>query len=415
MPAEIITAPAGCAARTASAISRQPRERRGRAGTPSGATAMTPPSARPSSAAIASASSGTSGAPHRRPGVRVARPGSTWTRQRHGRPAAGRACPRAPDQPQPVHRVHDVGVARHARGLVGLQLADEVPGQGQHRPQRTRRPWAPPPGPGSPRRRVTPSSVQEPDVGRGKVLVTAISVTSAGSGRPPRRQRRSGPAPPRGRAASSAGVIRGRAGRLAHDRHGREPDQASEPAGAAVTPVGVKVSCPRRAPPSAVHLAHPGRASCAWIPAAMSSPGVPARVTQAVSGTAAATGPASPPAPRSIRRRCAGRSTAGIRAGSARRPTSRAPAPGRPRGPFPRVPRARRRRSAPAGRRAGPARSRRTGPPGPGRAPSEAGVPGRGLGGGPAPEVGSRGPARTGCTRPTSAPCTCRIQVIRAG
>ncbi len=98
------------------------------AGTPSGATAMTPPSSRPSSAATASARAGTwsRGAPPR--------PGSSAVQadldQAGQGPllTAGRGAQR-PDQPEPVHGVDDVRVADHAGRLVGLQLADEVPGE----------------------------------------------------------------------------------------------------------------------------------------------------------------------------------------------------------------------------------------------------------------------------------------------
>src|SRR4029077_10154357 len=35
------------------------------------------------------------------------------------------------DQPQPVHRMHDMGVPGHAGALIRLQLPDEVPGKGE--------------------------------------------------------------------------------------------------------------------------------------------------------------------------------------------------------------------------------------------------------------------------------------------
>src|SRR6185437_16191479 len=44
-------------------------------------------------------------------------------------PGPARGFTEGPDQPQPVHRMHDAGVPDHAGGLVRLQLPDEVPGE----------------------------------------------------------------------------------------------------------------------------------------------------------------------------------------------------------------------------------------------------------------------------------------------
>ena len=120
---------AGWAARTTSATSRSIRNDSA-AGTSSGATAMTPPRERASSAAIASASVHDLRAERASPGP-GRRPGSTCTRQVTVRPAALARAPRASTSRSRSTEWIDVGVRDHAGGLVGLQLTDEVPGQRQ--------------------------------------------------------------------------------------------------------------------------------------------------------------------------------------------------------------------------------------------------------------------------------------------
>ena len=120
---------------------RQRRERVGRVGTPSGATAITPPSTRPARPPPPPRCQARRRAARRRGAESPSR--LTWTRQVSSRPAARAAAPSARTRREPVHRVHDIRVPGHAARLVGLQLADEVPGD---RPGRRRpRPWAPPP------------------------------------------------------------------------------------------------------------------------------------------------------------------------------------------------------------------------------------------------------------------------------
>src|SRR5580658_9032735 len=100
--------------------------------TPSGATAITPPRARPWVASIAAAISGSWLS--RAPPLAASPSRLTWTRQVSGT-AAGTAGPSsaAADEADPVARVHDAGVPDDAVGLVGLQLADEVPPDGVRR------------------------------------------------------------------------------------------------------------------------------------------------------------------------------------------------------------------------------------------------------------------------------------------
>ena len=146
---------------------------------PSGATAITPRRSRCRARrdVVGQAPRRSRRRPHRGPGRAV-----EVDLHQHAEPAAGpvgRAV-EGSDQLAPVDRLDHVGVADHRARLVGLQLADEVDPQpvavarlGQLR--------ARPPGRGSPRRRVTPSSASRSTSEAGKNFVTATSVSSAGS------------------------------------------------------------------------------------------------------------------------------------------------------------------------------------------------------------------------------------------
>ena len=171
---------------------RPPRPRRRSAGTPAAA----PPPA-------ATASPSRSGRGRPAPGTRSRRPR-----------ARGAAVERA-DQPHAVDRVDDVGVARdRARpcwSAAARRSASEIGDAGG--PGR-RSPWRPPPGPGSPPRRCTPSSARRATSLAGNVLVIATRVTldrvAAGG---VRRPRRCGP-----RSCGQVGGDLGAGGRRVSDR-----------------------------------------------------------------------------------------------------------------------------------------------------------------------------------------------------
>ena len=130
MPAEI-TCAAGWADPHHLGDLPQPGDRRAWRAAPSGATAMTP---RQLQAVVRGDRVGQPGyltrlgAAPPGPGCAVQADLDQAAQLAPGghRPAAERL-----DQPQPVDRVHHVGVPGHARGLVDLKLADEVPAQGQ--------------------------------------------------------------------------------------------------------------------------------------------------------------------------------------------------------------------------------------------------------------------------------------------
>src|SRR5215472_11095200 len=117
---------------------------------------------------------------------------------------------------------------------------------------------------------VTPSSRSRPMSDTGRVLVIAMIVISL-TFRPASSQA----AATRARTCASPAAISPRrasaraaaGGWLIHPSW-REPDEAGEPPGAAVTPVGVELTVLGGAPLVDPHLAHPGRGQLSGYPGA---------------------------------------------------------------------------------------------------------------------------------------------------
>ena len=282
---------------------------------PSGATAMTPASRRPSASASSSASAGTSPGARRRGGpgvvveadldeavqaaparcVAVRRP-SLWP----ARTPAG-AGPRSARQ----------GVLHHGLGLLALELADEMPASAQV--SAAGPPCPRPPGPGSPRRRVTPRAARRRITSAGWNLVTTIR---RGCSRPARRtQRRVNPsrtATRRSRSSASRGSGWAAPGSLS----GRSavaplvvgPHESGEAAGVAVAAVGEQgVGFPGCSCRRIRCLRRLLRAGCG-LPAGRSRPGVPREVVHRWRGPRRRRRRACRRAPRSSSRRRTGRS-----------------------------------------------------------------------------------------------------------